>query len=113
MYCTGGVRCEMASALIRRQVDADATGTEILQLSGGIERYLQAYPQGDAGVGAREGKGEGAEAAAENAVALGGAEGRGRGRGHANAAGKGGPANSGGAVEEGFFRGKNFVFDER
>ncbi|CAN0480866.1 unnamed protein product, partial [Hapterophycus canaliculatus] len=44
MYCTGGVRCEMASALIRRHCDADATGTEVLQLSGGIERYLEAYP---------------------------------------------------------------------
>lgn len=56
MYCTGGVRCEKASALLRKRCD-DATSstcttdadtkddTEILQLAGGIERYLQAYPR--------------------------------------------------------------------
>ncbi|CBN74575.1 conserved unknown protein [Ectocarpus siliculosus] len=65
MYCTGGVRCELASALVRRHCDADATGTDVLQLSGGIERYLQS-------------------------------------------AGGGGEQSP-----EGFFRGKNFVFDER
>ncbi|CAM9599823.1 unnamed protein product [Choristocarpus tenellus] len=42
MYCTGGVRCEKASALIM------ARGKEfqdVVQLSGGIERYLQAFPE--------------------------------------------------------------------
>jgi len=99
----------MASALVRRQVDADATGTEVLQLSGGIERYLQAYPQGDAGSGGG-GKGEGAVAAGDAAVAVEGTE----GRGLAGAPGECRPWRGGAAEdEEGFFRGKNFVFDER
>ncbi|CAM6088333.1 unnamed protein product [Calypogeia fissa] len=43
MYCTGGVRCEMASAYIRSK------GTEfedVSQLSGGIQRYLEAFSDG-------------------------------------------------------------------
>ena len=40
MYCTGGVRCERASAYIKNQgVD------NVYQLEGGIHRYLEAYPQ--------------------------------------------------------------------
>eukprot|EP01018_Ginkgo_biloba_P025676 Gb_11083 [translate_table: standard] len=43
MYCTGGVRCEMASAYIRMK----GSGYEnVYQLSGGIQRYLEAYPNG-------------------------------------------------------------------
>ncbi|KAH9312448.1 hypothetical protein KI387_027483 [Taxus chinensis] len=43
MYCTGGVRCEMASAYIRMK----GSGYEnVYQLSGGIQRYLEAYPDG-------------------------------------------------------------------
>lgn len=43
MYCTGGVRCEMASAYIRMK----GLGYEnVYQLSGGVQRYLEAYPDG-------------------------------------------------------------------
>lgn len=43
MYCTGGVRCEMASAYIRMK----GSGYEnVYQLSGGVQRYLEAYPDG-------------------------------------------------------------------
>jgi predicted sulfurtransferase len=41
MYCTGGVRCESASAYLRNTI---GTATDVVQLSGGIERYLEAYP---------------------------------------------------------------------
>jgi len=41
MYCTGGVRCEKASALLKSHgVD------DVYQLNGGIERYLERYPDG-------------------------------------------------------------------
>ncbi|KAG5177691.1 hypothetical protein JKP88DRAFT_350674 [Tribonema minus] len=43
MYCTGGVRCERASAYLRAKGPAFA---DVVQLSGGIERYLQAFPDG-------------------------------------------------------------------
>lgn len=49
MYCTAGVRCERASALLRHQ------GVEnVFQLEGGIHRYLDAYA--DAGGGHWKGK---------------------------------------------------------
>ena len=39
MYCTGGIRCEKASALLRKRgVD------NVCQLDGGIHRYLEAFP---------------------------------------------------------------------
>ena len=38
MYCTGGVRCEKASVMLRRQGVHDVN-----QLSGGIQRYLEQY----------------------------------------------------------------------
>jgi len=38
MYCTGGVRCEKASAFLRSKGVADVS-----QLSGGIHRYLEKY----------------------------------------------------------------------
>ena len=44
MYCTGGVRCERASALLRREYGDTVKG--IYQLQGGIEKYLQQYPDG-------------------------------------------------------------------
>eukprot|EP00873_Tetraselmis_striata_P040551 jgi/Tetstr1/460815/TSEL_000569.t1 len=56
MYCTGGVRCERASAYLRAKGDGFQ---DVVQLSGGIQRYLEAFPK------------------------------------------------------DGFFHGKNFVFDER
>jgi predicted sulfurtransferase len=42
MYCTGGVRCERASAFLRAEGLAPAG-----QLAGGVHRYLEAFP--DAG----------------------------------------------------------------
>lgn len=43
MYCTGGIRCEMASAYIRSK----GLGFEnVFQLSGGIQRYMEQYPDG-------------------------------------------------------------------
>ncbi|KAL4448377.1 hypothetical protein ABPG75_005596 [Micractinium tetrahymenae] len=56
MYCTGGVRCERASAYVR---SLGSSFQDVVQLRGGIQRYLETFPDG------------------------------------------------------GFFRGKNFVFDER
>ena len=41
MYCTGGVRCEKASAFLRTQGVQD-----VAQLAGGIHRYLEAFPDG-------------------------------------------------------------------
>lgn len=43
MYCTGGVRCESASAYLRGR--GSRIGP-VYQLRGGIERYLQAFPDG-------------------------------------------------------------------
>jgi predicted sulfurtransferase len=41
MYCTGGIRCEKASAYLR------AKGLDnVYQLQGGIHRYLEHYPDG-------------------------------------------------------------------
>lgn len=49
MYCTGGIRCEKASAYIRKQLEAvgDVEGAQnVHHLHGGIHKYLQAYPDG-------------------------------------------------------------------
>jgi len=43
MYCTGGVRCEKASAYLKASVPGVG---EVSQLSGGIHRYLEAFPDG-------------------------------------------------------------------
>lgn len=40
MYCTGGIRCEKASAFIRRTVPEVA---DVNHLKGGIHKYLEAY----------------------------------------------------------------------
>ncbi|XP_027161409.1 rhodanese-like domain-containing protein 6 [Coffea eugenioides] len=43
MYCTGGIRCEMASAYIKSK----GVGFEnVFQLYGGIQRYLEQFPDG-------------------------------------------------------------------
>lgn len=42
MYCTGGVRCEKASALVKRECNV----TSVAQLHGGIERFLERFPDG-------------------------------------------------------------------
>lgn len=44
MYCTGGVRCERASALLRHTAEVEDWGVkDVVQLSGGIHRYLETY----------------------------------------------------------------------
>ncbi|CAM9571933.1 unnamed protein product [Chrysoparadoxa australica] len=43
MYCTGGVRCERASALLR-QLEVKTEG--VYQLQGGIDRYLKHFQDG-------------------------------------------------------------------
>ena len=44
MYCTGGVRCERASILVKHQLGDAVKG--VYQLQGGIEKYLQEFPDG-------------------------------------------------------------------
>lgn len=41
MYCTAGVRCERASAFIRKKLNRD----EVYQLDGGIHRYLEEFKE--------------------------------------------------------------------
>ncbi|XP_057969986.1 rhodanese-like domain-containing protein 6 isoform X2 [Malania oleifera] len=43
MYCTGGIRCETASAYIRSK---GAGFENVFQLYGGIQRYLEQFPDG-------------------------------------------------------------------
>ena len=42
MFCTGGIRCEKASLYLAHR----APDTEVLQLEGGIHKYLDAFPDG-------------------------------------------------------------------
>ena len=42
MYCTGGIRCERASALLRQK----GIAKNVYQLSGGIHKYTEQYPDG-------------------------------------------------------------------
>lgn len=42
MYCTGGVRCERGSALVKVETEAES----VVQLHGGIETFLNVYPDG-------------------------------------------------------------------
>ena len=44
MFCTGGVRCERASAYVNQTLGGQIKG--VYQLQGGIERYLQEFPDG-------------------------------------------------------------------
>eukprot|EP00554_Chaetoceros_debilis_P007966 CAMPEP_0194079314 /NCGR_PEP_ID=MMETSP0149-20130528/5541_1 /TAXON_ID=122233 /ORGANISM="Chaetoceros debilis, Strain MM31A-1" /LENGTH=623 /DNA_ID=CAMNT_0038760773 /DNA_START=171 /DNA_END=2039 /DNA_ORIENTATION=+ len=51
MYCTGGVRCERASALLRTKMenedDTKALGIKgVFQLQGGIDKYFRDFPEG-------------------------------------------------------------------
>lgn len=42
MYCTGGVRCERATAyLVQKNI-----AKEVYQIKGGIQRYIEAFPNG-------------------------------------------------------------------
>ncbi len=42
MFCTGGVRCERASAYVNQKEVAK----EVYQIEGGIHRYIEKYPDG-------------------------------------------------------------------
>lgn len=42
MFCTGGIRCERASAYLKEQNVAQ----EVYQLEGGIQRYIEQFPDG-------------------------------------------------------------------
>lgn len=42
MYCTGGIRCERASAYLKSKNVAK----QVYQITGGIDRYAQAFPDG-------------------------------------------------------------------
>jgi predicted sulfurtransferase len=44
LYCTGGVRCERASAYVNQQFKDKIQG--VYQLQGGVEHYLQQFPDG-------------------------------------------------------------------
>jgi len=44
MFCTGGIRCERASAFLKKQMGDQVDG--VYQLQGGVERYLKAFPEG-------------------------------------------------------------------
>lgn len=44
MFCTGGIRCERASAYLKKEMGSEVEG--VYQLQGGIERYLKAFPDG-------------------------------------------------------------------
>ncbi|ETV96875.1 hypothetical protein H310_10153 [Aphanomyces invadans] len=46
MYCTGGIRCEKASAYLKH-----LGLSNVYQLKGGIHRYLEAFPDGGAFLG--------------------------------------------------------------
>lgn len=48
MYCTGGIRCERASALLTQmsEVEEDVNPKEIVMVRGGIERYMKTFPEG-------------------------------------------------------------------
>lgn len=51
MYCTGGVRCERASAYLRSLGECFRADGAVLQLRGGIERYLDQFTDGGYFVG--------------------------------------------------------------
>jgi predicted sulfurtransferase len=44
LYCTGGVRCERASAHVNMKLGSQIKG--VYQLQGGVENYLQQFPDG-------------------------------------------------------------------
>ena len=51
MYCTGGIRCERATALLNQMTEAedqddDFQTKDVVMARGGIERYLKTYPEG-------------------------------------------------------------------
>jgi len=50
MYCTGGIRCERATALLNQMTAANPDSLykpkEVYELRGGIERYIKTFPKG-------------------------------------------------------------------
>lgn len=42
MYCTGGIRCERASALLKEK----GVAKNVFQIEGGIHRYVEQFPEG-------------------------------------------------------------------
>jgi len=56
MYCTGGVRCERASALLRQKMETEDEYKDlgiqgVYQLQGGIDKYFRKFPNGGCWVG--------------------------------------------------------------
>jgi predicted sulfurtransferase len=54
MYCTGGIRCEKASAFLRRKLRAlgeEESAHRVHHLKGGIHKYLECFPDGGAFAG--------------------------------------------------------------
>lgn len=49
MVCTGGVRCETAALMLRARDHAMGVHRPIVQLEGGIVRFLEAFPDGKDG----------------------------------------------------------------
>jgi predicted sulfurtransferase len=43
LYCTGGVRCERASALVNHKIGEEIKG--VYQLHGGVEKYMQEFKE--------------------------------------------------------------------
>ncbi len=95
LYCTGGVRCERASAYLREKGEGFE---KVFQLSGGIQRYLEA-----AEAGALQGEGEG-----EGQQQQVGGEEPAPAPAHAPA-----PSAPSSASAPSLWEGKLFVFDER
>jgi len=51
MYCTGGVRCERASSLLRQKMETEPEYANlgikgVYQLQGGIDKYFKKFPEG-------------------------------------------------------------------
>jgi predicted sulfurtransferase len=47
MYCTGGIRCERATALLDQLEHAGDLKTDgVVMVRGGIERYVKTFPEG-------------------------------------------------------------------
>jgi len=48
MYCTGGIRCERATALLNQitDVEPEFKTKGVVMVRGGIERYLKTFPEG-------------------------------------------------------------------
>jgi len=54
MYCTGGIRCERASALLNQMAAVNPEKLQlkgVYELRGGIERYIKTFPEGGNWVG--------------------------------------------------------------